>query len=376
MEKRLLKNLDWTLLGAVVLLVALGLTMVASATQFKPADASTWGYVVRQAVWFGIGLAAMTVVVAVDYHVLARWTRGFYIVNLLGLLAVRLVGKETLGAARWIQVGPVVIQPSEFAKLLIIITLAAYLARREGDMRDWRDLVMPALHILPPMALILAQPDLGTSLVLVAILYGMLYVGGVPGARLAGLGLGGLALAVGYIIAHFQLGVPVPLKEYQLKRLIVFVNPESDPLGAGYHILQSETAVGSGRLLGRGLFAGTQNQLNYLPEQHTDFIFSVIGEELGFLGGVLVLGLFFVVLWRGLEAAAKARDLFGSLLAAGVVSMLGFHVLVNIGMTIGVMPVTGVPLPFISYGGSSLLTNSLAVGLLLNIYMRRQKILF
>ncbi len=376
MERRLLKGLDWRLLGVVLVLGLLGLLAVASATQFQRERPETWGFVLRQAAWLALGVGVMAASLAFDYHLLARWTRPLYALNLLLLLAVRLFGREALGARRWLQVGPLDLQPSELAKILLIVTLAAHLAAREGKMERWRDLLLSLLHVLPPVLLVLSQPDLGTSLVFVAILAGMLYVAGVPGRRLAGIGLAGLGAAVAAVVAHFRWGLWLPLRDYQLKRLIVFVDPESDPLGAGYHILQSKIAIGSGRLTGQGFFTGTQNRLSYLPEQHTDFIFAVIGEEWGFLGGALVILLFLLLLERGLRTLALARDLFGALLAAGAVSMIAFQVLVNVGMTMGVMPVTGIPLPFVSYGGSSMITNSLAVGLLLNVHLRRRKILF
>lgn len=376
MERRLLKNVDWRLVGLVLVLGLLGVLAVASATQFQRGRPETWGYAARQATWLAIGLGVLAASLAFDYHLLARWARPLYALNLLLLLAVRLAGREALGAQRWLQIGPIDLQPSEFAKVLLIVTLASQLSRQEGRMPRWRDLVLPALHALPPMLLVLSQPDLGTSLVFLAILAGMLYVGGVPGVRLAALGLGGLGAAVAAIAAHFRWGLWLPLRDYQLKRLIVFVDPESDPLGAGYHILQSKIAIGSGGLTGHGLFAGTQNQLNYLPEQHTDFIFAVIGEEWGFLGGALVILLYLLIVERGIRTVAQARDQLGALLAAGVVAMLAFQVLINIGMTMGVMPVTGIPLPFLSYGGSSLIANSVALGILLNVHLRRRKILF
>lgn len=376
MERRLLKSLDWGLIGLLFTLCLLGLLAVASATQFRVDDRETWGFALRQAVWLAIGLGAIALSLTIDYHGLARWARPIYAVNLMLLLAVRLFGSEALGAQRWLRLGPVEIQPSEFAKVLLIITLASLLASRQGRMSRWRDLGIPVLHVLPPMLLVLSQPDLGTSLVFVALLGGMLYVAGVPGLRLAAIGLGGLAAVVAAIVAHFRWGLWLPLRDYQLNRLIVFLDPESDPLGAGYHILQSKIAIGSGGLVGQGFFAGTQNQLNYLPEQHTDFIFDVIAEEWGFLGGIFVLLLFFLLLQRALRTAAEARDLFGALLAAGIATLFAFHLLVNIGMTMGIMPVTGVPLPFISYGGSAMITNLTAAGILLNVHLRRRKILF
>jgi len=379
LERRLLKNLDYRLLGLVLFLMLASLVILASASQSAGLEkGDLWFFVKRQAVWIGAGLVAMLLVLTIDYHDLAQLSTVIYVFNLALLAGVLVAGREALGASRWLRIGPLDIQPSEFAKLAMIITLANHLARREGKLGEWRDLVPPFLHIGLPMLLILRQPDLGTSLVFLAILFGMLFMAGAPIRRLLGLAAGGLTLAVAWILLHltFPKVIPIPLKDYQLKRLIVFVNPNLAPLREGYHIIQSKIAVGSGYILGKGLFHGTQNQLNYLPEQHTDFIFSVIGEELGFVGATLLLLIYFNILWRGVHAASQARDLYGTLLATGVVSMLTFHVLVNVGMTIGIMPVTGIPLPFMSYGGSSLLTNAIAVGLLLNVYMRRQKILF
>lgn len=376
MERKLLKNFDWILLGLMIVLAAIGLIAVATATGFRSDSPSTWNYFIKQVSWLAVGLTVLLVVLTVNYHVLFRWWHVLYVVNLGLLLAVRFFGREALGAQRWLQLGPVDIQPSELAKLIVIITLATQLARREGKARSWSDLGLALVHIAPPMLLVLLQPDLGTSMVFLAIMAGILYVAGFSGAKLVGLALAGLVAAVAYVAAHLKWGVPLPLESYQLKRLTVFLNPESEPLDAGYHIIQSKIAIGSGKITGQGLFNGQQNQLNYLPEQHTDFIFSVIGEEMGFVGGVIVLGLFLLILRRGLRVIAQARDIHGSLLGAGVVSMLAFHVLVNVGMTMGMLPVTGVPLPFVSYGGSSLLTNSIAIGLLLNIHMRRKKILF
>lgn len=376
MERRLLKNFDWALAGLVISLALLGLLAIASATEFNPDQPSTWGFVTRQLTWMGVGLAVLVAVIVVDYHFLTLWARVLYVVNLLLLAAVRLFGDDALGAQRWLEVGPIEIQPSEIAKIILIITLAVLLSENEGEMKSWRDIIRPVGLILPPMFLVIIQPDLGTSLVFPAILGGMLYVAGFSGVRLAGLGLGGILGAVGAVVGHLRWGLPLPLKDYQLQRLLSFINPGSDPLGAGYHVLQSEIAIGSGRIMGQGLFAGTQSRLDYLPEQHTDFIFAVIGEEWGLIGGLLVLLLYLLIFYRGIKAVAAARDLFGSLLATGVICMLGFHLLINVGMTLGIMPVTGLPLPFVSYGGSSLVTNLIAIGLVLNVRMRRHKILF
>jgi rod shape determining protein RodA len=218
-----------------------------------------------------------------------------------------------------------------------------------------------------PFLLVLKQPDLGTSLVFLAIVFGMMFVAGISLRHLGAIVGAGLVFMP--IFWHF-------LKDYQKKRLTVFLDPNVDPLGSGYHIIQSKIAIGSGMLFGKGLFNGTQSQLNFLPENHTDFIFAVIGEELGFVGATIILLLYLVLLYRGIKIAGAARDNFGTLLATGITSMIAFHLLVNVGMTAGIMPVTGIPLPLMSYGVSALTTNLVSIGILLNIYMRRQKILF
>jgi rod shape determining protein RodA len=216
--------------------------------------------------------------------------------------------------------------------------------------------------------LIMLQPDLGTALVFIAILFAMLYMSGVPAKHLLVLLLIGAAAS--------PIAYTYGLKEYQRQRLLIFLDPYKDPTGFGYNVIQSTIAIGSGRLFGKGFLAGSQTQLNFLPEHHTDFIFSVVGEEWGFIGAVVVLALFFTIVWRGLRTAAEARDMYGTLVATGLTTMFLFHVLINVGMNMSAMPVTGIPLPFLSYGGTSLMTNLMAVGIMLNIQARRQKILF
>jgi rod shape determining protein RodA len=287
-------------------------------------------------------------------------------VNLLLLGAVLVVGRTSLGAQRWISLGPLgQFQPSEIAKLVIVITLAKHLTDRPGPYQSVWDLVPFLGHVAVPMLLIFKQPDLGTALVYGAIFIGMLYASGARRRDLATLGAGAVILIP--ILWRF-------LKEYQRRRLLAFVHPSLDPLGSGYGIIQSKIAVGSGLEWGKGLFAGTQGVLRFVPEHHTDFIFSVIGEELGFVGAMVLLGLFLVWVYRGLRIAAVARDRFGALAAVGIVSMVSFHVFVNIGMTVGIMPITGIPLPFISYGGSALMTMVWATALLVNIGVRHQRV--
>jgi rod shape determining protein RodA len=221
------------------------------------------------------------------------------------------------------------------------------------------------------------EPDLGTALVFVVIAAAMIFVAGFPGWKMLLLGGTPIGGVLGWFLAHEKWGVSMwPMQTHQIDRLRTFFNPTADPTGTGYQVMQSKIAIGHGGLLGQGLFKGTQNQLGFLPEQHTDFIFSVVGEELGFRGGITILALFMVLLWRCMAIAATSRDRYGSLIATGVTAMIAIHVLENVGMTMGVMPVTGIPLPFISYGGSSLMANMIAVGLVLNVGMRRQKLMF
>lgn len=365
LDRRVVRNLDPYLAGTTLFLCLFGLVMVYSTTRygFHP-----FLFVRSQALHFVVGVLVAAVILAVDYRSLAAGARVLYIVNLLLLAAVLVAGRSSLGAQRWIPLGPLgQFQPSEFAKLAIVITLARHLTDRPGPYTSIRELLPFVAHIAPPMILIFKQPDLGTALVYGAIFAGMLYAGGARRRDLALLGAAGAAATP--LLWHL-------FKDYQRRRLLSFLDPTLDPRGAGYGIIQSKIAVGSGMLWGKGLFAGTQGVLQFVPEHHTDFIFSVVGEELGFIGCVLLLVLFYVWLARGVRAAAVARDRFGALVAVGIVSMVAFHVFVNVGMTVGIMPITGIPLPFVSYGGSALMTMIWAAALLLNIGMRRQKILF
>jgi rod shape determining protein RodA len=249
----------------------------------------------------------------------------------------------------------------------MIISLATMLEERVGKLNNIHDLLPVAAYVGVPFLLVLKQPDLGTSLVFMAIFFGMVFICGINLRLLGGIFATGIAMMP--LLWHF-------LKDYQKMRIMVFMDPNVDPLGSGYHIIQSKIAIGSGMLFGKGLFEGTQSQLDFLPENHTDFIFAVVGEELGFIGVVVLLLLYLVVLWRGVQIAQDASDMFGRLLAVGITSMLAFHVLVNVGMTLGIMPVTGIPLPLMSYGVSSLTTNIMAIAILLNIQLRKKKLEF
>lgn len=375
LDKRLWKKLDYGFLTVVVLILAMSLLVLSSATANIGSDPLI--YVKKQVLGIVLGLIAIAALISFDYTRLMRYQHYIYGALLVFLFTVLIIGHASHGAQEWIPIGPFLFQPSEFGKIMMIICFASYLVRKPGEMKRFRDLIPSFLYFAPPMALILLQPDLGTALVFTAIFFGMLYMAGARPLLLLEIIAAGLGCVVVALALHFSpLHLPLPLKEYQINRLIVFINPYWDPQGAGYNILQSLVAIGSGGIWGKGLFHGSQVQLNFLPEHHTDFIFSVVGEELGFMGTGLVLFLYYNLISRSIKAAFQARDPFGRLLITGIVSMWLFHILENVGMTIGVMPVTGIPLPFLSYGGSAMLTNMIAVGLVLAIHVRREMLLF
>jgi len=372
-DRRLIRNLDYIVLVTVLLLVAFGLAMVYSATHASQADSLLT--VKKQLVGVVLGFLGLTLIVLVDYHVSERFHLLVYLGNLLLLGAVLVFGKEVHGAKSWFAFGPFSFQPSEFAKVAVIVTLARHLDKKESLSSFW-DLLGPLAHVAAPLGLIIFQPDLGTALVFVFITFSMLYMAGARGRHLALLGGVPLLVFAALIFAHLRYGLPLPLKEYQLKRLTSFIDPARDAQGAGYNLLQAMIAIGSGRFLGKGYLRGTQGRLGYVPEHQTDFIFTIVGEELGFLGGFVLLALFFTLIWRGLRIAYQAKDRYGRLLATGVLAMFLFHIMENIGMNLGIMPITGIPLPFISAGASSMTANLWAVGILENVWARRQKIMF
>lgn len=367
LSQRLLRNLDYTIIITTALLILISLIMIGSATHVNTPGQDRYWYVERQGIFALINIAVIFLMLHFDYRSLGKYANFLYGINLIMLLAVMFIGHSALGAQRWIQIGPISLQPSEFSKLIMIIALANLLDKKAGQLNTFKDILPILLYVGIPFLLVLKQPDLGTSLVFLAILFGMLFIAGIRSKHM--LIMTGIGMAASPIFWHF-------LKDYQKKRLTIFLDPDIDQYGSGYHIIQSKIAIGSGMLFGKGLFAGTQSQLNFLPENHTDFIFAVIGEELGFVGALVILLIYFILLYRGIKVAGAARDNFGMLLATGITSMLTFHLLVNVGMTAGIMPVTGIPLPLMSYGVSSLTTNMVSIGILLNIYMRRQKILF
>lgn len=373
-ERRQLRDLDPVLFLVTLALVICGLVVIYSATRSLPGVPHPHYYVQRQAQWAVLGLLAGIAVLGYDYRALQKWTYVLYIGTVAVLAAVMVLGFSAAGAERWLALGPVRLQPSEFAKVSIILTLAAYLDRKQ-DLSRLSSLIGPLLHVAPPMVLIALQPDIGTALVFAAITLGMLYFAGAQPKHLLLLilaGVGAIVLA-GYLT--LQGYVPL-LKDYQVRRLAVFLDPYADPTGDGWNVIQSMIAIGSGGFFGKGLFGGSQTQLNFVPARHTDFIFSVIGEEFGFLGATFILFLFALLIWRLLRVTVLAKDRYGMLIAGGITSMFFFHILVNVGMTLGVMPITGITLPFLSQGGSSLMANLICIGIASNIVMRRRKIHF
>lgn len=373
-ERRVLRSLDGLLILATVGIVLFGLLAVYSATANMGAAGASLSYLKRQVVWTVLGVTVVIALLGFDYRYFGRFARMLYIFS-IGLLAlVMVVGHTQMGAQRWLSIGSVPIQPSEFAKVILIITLAKHLEHKES-LSTWPELISPLVHAGIPMLLVFAQPDLGSAIIFAGILFGMLFVAGASPKRLATLAGGGLAAGILAVFVSARGWIPL-LKEYQVKRILVFLNPYAYRQDAGYNIIQSMYAIGSGRFFGKGLFAGSQTQLDFLPARHTDFIFSVVGEELGFLGAFLLLSLYFMFLWRAVRTVAETDNRYGQLLAAGVFSLFLSHLVVNVGMSLGVMPVTGKPLPFLSYGGSASLANYAALGILYNVNMRRKKIHF
>ncbi|KLU59573.1 Rod shape-determining protein RodA [Peptococcaceae bacterium CEB3] len=375
-ERRIFRNLDFLFLLFFGLLLGASLLILSTAS-LNVDPGHPYHYVKLQAVWIMTGLVLVAAIAAFDYEKIRRFTWSLYGINLVLLAAVFLVGSSAKGATRWIPITSTVsIQPSEFAKLFIIITLADFLAKRQGKLNRFRDFLAPFLFVLVPLVLVYKQPDLGTSMVFVAIFIVMMFVAGANPWKFGSLVLGTVLVVSLALWLHFAHGLPLPLQDYQLQRLIIFANPSADTTGGGYHVTQSIWAIGSGGLWGKGYRQGTQGRFNFLPEHHTDFIFSIVGEEFGFIGAVTLLFIYLIFILRAVGIAAKSRDLYGMLLSTGVVAMFVFHILINVGMTSGIMPVTGIPLPLISYGGSTMWANMTAAGLLLSVNLRRQKLMF
>jgi rod shape determining protein RodA len=359
LDRRLLANLDWVMVGAVVALCAVGVATIGSAT-YETRFAALY---VKQATLAGVGLAALLGSLAFDYRRLADRAPLFYAAALALLVYVLAFGPRVAGTRRWFFVGPLQVQPSELAKLAAALLVAKVFAEWRKDSLGLRDLLGPGAAVGLLALLIAAEPDLGTAFCLVPLFLAV--------ALLAGLRLRAVLVLLVALAMVGWLGWRYALKDYQKERIYTFLDPDRDPRGTGYQKIQSQIAVGSGGLLGKGYRNGSQSRLGYLPARHTDFIFSVLAEEFGFVGVAGVLGLYLLVLWRMLETALLARDRVGAFLASGLAASLGFQVVYNVAMVAGLVPVKGLPLPFMSYGGASLLSSLLAVGLVLNVRMRR-----
>lgn len=370
METKYWRHFDYLLLLAALVLLGYGLAMIYSASLSAASpDQSFWDLpVARQGLFAVAGMVFFGGAVIADYRIFRSAAVPLYVITLLVLIGVVGLGAISHGARRWLDLGVGLFQPSELAKLALIIVLARFFSQYQKSIKRLPVLLLSLAILSLPLALIYLQPSLGTVIVFGAVWVGMAVM---AGARLLHLGVMGLLVVLSAPLTYLFV-----MQEYMRERIRIFLNPTLDPLGAGYNVLQAEISIGSGGLLGKGFAQGTQSQLHYLRIQFTDFIFSVIGEELGFVGALLLFALFIFLLWRGLRAAMISRDVFGRLLATGIVSMLLFQVFLNIGVNLRILPVTGVPLPLISYGGSSLVTVLLSLGILESIVIRHKKLEF
>lgn len=378
-KKQKVRNLDWITIILVLSLVAFGIVSIANimATPFTGEEQSisdyvsklNFEYVQRQLVNFIVGLAALLVVLAIDYHMFRQFIQYLYYLNIGLLLILLIAGNTTRGILGWFTVGTRAFQPSELCKITLILMLSKIVSdalERDGSLSSLKDIAIALGYFIVPFFLVIRQPDYGTAFVFLAIIICIFFIAKVSWKYI--LAAGGLACII-LPLSYFFI-----LDKDQKERIDVFLNPELDPLGAGFNVLHSKEAIGSGQLTGKGYFSeGTLAQLKFVPERHTDFVFSGIVEGIGFIGGTVVIVLFFLLIFRWLWIALHAKDPFGTCIVTGAMAMMLAHVFENIGMTIGLMPVTGIPLPFISYGGSNLLTNMIAVGLVLNVWMRRHQ---
>jgi rod shape determining protein RodA len=401
----LLKRIDFVLICAMLGLLIMGLLALYSSSYTGQESTTQTNHFLKQLGWIVIGMISVIIV----YFIPHRWIYSsayiFYGISLFFLFLIFFIGKVGLGAERWLQMGPFSFQPSELAKVASVLAVARYISNEETDLNNPKYFLIAGSFLVIPFAMIIRQPDLGTSMVFLAMALPMFYWAGLQLSNLlliivpffvmlASFSFSTflilMILLVGYLIysrrtkivfitvflTNIIMGLLTPvlwnhLKPYQQNRIKIFLNPESDPRGAGYQIIQSKVAIGSGGALGKGFMQGSQTQLRFLPEQHTDFIFAVIAEEFGFLGAVTGLILFLILIIRSIQIASMVRKKFNSIVIVGITTIIFFHVSVNLGMAVGLLPVTGLPLPFISYGGSSLVTNMIMIGILLNFYRNR-----
>ena len=370
LDRRIIANLDWLLIMLSLIITMLGIMTIYSATRPLPGGVQP-DYYIKQIYWLGMSLVAMLAVISIDYKWLENVARRLFGISLALLVIVLVAGFVGMGAKRWISLGPIHFQPSEFFKLVLLVMMARYLSNIRGELDHRHIFKAFFMYVLLPVLLVLKQPDLGTALVILCLFFMMALTKGV-GRKIVT-----LTLIISMISVPF-IGSIVwdELKPYQKKRIISFVNPDSDPAGISYHVQQSKVAVGSGGAFGKGYLKGTQGPFRFLPEKHTDFIFAVFAEEWGFLGCVTILLLYAGLIIRGVHTAINAKDPFGRFLALGLTYTFAIYCFINIGMTLGLVPVVGVPLPFMSYGGTALMMNYIAIGILINIRARRFELFY
>jgi len=364
MDRRLIENFDWSIIWAVFGITCIGLLSIYSALYPQIQAHPTNNLFIKQLIWLAIGFTVMCCSLFVDYQKLRAMSPWIYGVTVLLLIVVLVAGKEVNGSKRWLEIAGFQFQPSEFMKVVIALQLASYFSSQEvSSFPSIKKLILPVAFVLFPVLLVLAEPDLGTAISIMAISTTVIVFVGVRWKYLAV-----MALSVIPLILPVWEHV---LKPYQKRRILILLRPDLDPLGAGYHIRQSKIAIGSGMLWGKGFLKGTQNKLHFLPEKHTDFIFSVWAEEWGFVGCAVLLLLFCLLIFLTLRVARRSKDRYGSLIVVGMSALILWQALINIGMVIGLLPVVGITLPFVSYGGSSLITLCLAIGMIENVSMRR-----
>ena len=375
LSQRWFANLPWAMIALVAGIACIGLTAVYSATYTSRGPSPLY---YKQLIWVSIGMTVMFLAIVPDYHTVGRFAYLLYACSILLLLLVMAIGRTGMGAQRWLAVGPFVFQPSELAKLAVTLALARYFAedpRRGGY--DLKDLAVPGAMVLVPLLLVLKQPDLGTALMLLLTSSLVVMIAGIRlRSVLAVLVAGVVLVSLVFFVSPVRNKIWGSLKPYQQNRIKAFIDPGSDPLGSGYHANQAKIAVGSGQIIGKGYRKGTQSQMAFLPERHTDFIFAVVAEETGLVGASVLIFIYLILLLIGVDTAKNAKDRLGVLMAGGIVSMISLYVFINVGMAVGIVPVVGVPLPLVSYGGTSIITTFLALGLLLNIQTRRFQLFY
>lgn len=370
-DRRFFATFDWFTFFLIISLSVIGILTIYSATRPPVESLSHPDFYIKQIIWLLISIVALFITVFFDYHWFKKYSYFFYVLGIFLLVIVLVLGKTSMGAQRWLNLGLISFQPSEAFKLIFILALSRYLSELSVSPIKTISFKFILIFAIIPILLIIKQPDLGTS-ILILCLFIILFLSKGLSKRIIV-----LALIVGLISIPFLGNVAWnSLKDYQKNRIIAFIDPDVDPAGIGYHVTQSKITIGSGNLFGKGYLKGTQGALRFLPEKHTDFIFSVFAEEWGFMGCILLISLYLLLFLRGINTAILAKDEFGRLTAIGLTTMFFLYFFVNIGMTLGMMPIVGIPLPFMSYGGTALLTNFIAAGILINIRMRRFQLFY